>query len=152
MTTETYQSDMRGDRRGVISISIPDAVAIDNKYFKVRDTVLTAEFSSSDQSVVYVSESGRMMVNNTGRAIILVSIGSAQIQIPVVAVKLPISIHSTKIEVAKTLGFPDETRTYGSTVPGELWRWNQYPGLCLRMGTLVSVHSAWSDNFKSVWK
>lgn len=156
ITTETYVSSASGDRKGIVAISIPGAISIDNKYFKAKDILLTAEFSSSDPSVVYVSEGGRMAIKDTGLAVISVSIGNARTDIPIVVVKLPISTYSSKIEVVKVLGFPDETRTYGgigSIAPDELWRWNRYPGLCLRMGSVsVSVYSEWGGNLKSIWK
>jgi len=140
-----------GDISGSVKIAIPGSLAVDNKFFKVGSSIFTAEYGSSDSSVVSVDGNGRMTVRNEGRADITVAIGSARILIPVTVTRLPIGLYSSKSDIVQAMGFPDDITPVGYGT--ELWRWNKHSDLCLAVGGVrVEVRSRWSGRFDSIWK
>lgn len=132
-----------GDTFGEIKISIPGALAIDNKIFKVRETTLYATFRSSDSSVVEVDEKGYLRPRRAGVAAITVAVGDASVTVLIRVIELPVSANMEPTEVITAMGFPDRTE-------GCLWHWNKYPDMCLVVPEFgsVEIRTKWSGKLK----
>ena len=131
---------------GRIYVDIPDALAVDNRLFKVSGQMLEARFSSSDRSVARIDEYGRIKLVGKGTAQLAVQLGSARLQIPVEVKVLPVGFAVRKAGLVEALGFPDQ-------VDGLYWRWNAYPGLSIRVSDIkASLETDWGESVLKVFR
>lgn len=145
----TSDSIPSGNTYGAIKINIPDAMNLDNRLFKLGQSVFSATFSSSDPKVVTVSDKGSLGVKAPGEVRISVAIGEASVEIPIRVVQLPLKAYSSKSAIATSLGFPDATAARSGN---ELWYWAKYPDMCIELSSyLATIHSSWNGQFEKVW-
>lgn len=154
--------------KGKMLLEFDSEEVIENKYIKLNGKTKIIKFSSNKPNILKIDDKGIFDINNTGNAIIKISVDNNFINIPIKIICFNLEPYSPKDKVIELLGLPDKKHNKYISWPdsgflddiwydtdnspngtiAEHWIYNKYPKAIFRFGGGViedCVMTSWED-------
>lgn len=137
---------------GAIQLQYEGMRLSENRFLSLSDRTISFQFKSSDESVLYVTntpraagfpyEPGTVIARKPGQATVTIEADGYKVKIPLTVIGLPIARLDDASAVYQKLGRPDrvaDSLPVDRFFPSKCWFFDKYPDLSLRMKEAKSV-------------